>query len=195
MRLDEAALQPPPRRWSASQAVCAGVKGCNSHYAEDGVRAMPWNFESEENTFNVSQDGDWLVGVFNGDTDNQSSVSFTTTIDFDDAKAQLPADMWAQFGYMTTNPTGEGLGYMLCFVAATRALEQDPKVTRIFISSGSVEGGGQALIKKLGGVFDMDLEFETTTGGTLKLPGYIIDVETMQTNSAQGFKNKGWRLS
>lgn len=156
------------------------------------LAAMPWTFESSEHKFVVTQEVDGLNGAFDG-AEPASKVSYSATL-FVPEKVTLPPEMWAQDGYMVTSPTQQGLGYMLSYVAARRALAQDPKVTTIFVSSGSVEGGGQALIEKLGGVSNWDQVFELDEGGTVKVAGYLISTETMEIKAKEGFTGKGWVL-
>ena len=40
----------------------------------------------------------------------------------------------------------------------------------------------------------MDLEFRTSKGNSIKLPGYLIRTSGMIKLSAEGWQNKGWKL-
>ncbi len=156
---------------------------------------MKWQKEVDGKTivFDTEVSGMEVTGTYNSDPDKTSSIAFSTTIFAGgDGDLIVPEGMWAQFGYMTTNPQRQGLGYMLSYAAAM--LAERGNVSTIFVSSGSIGGGGSALIKKLGGVLNMDQEFADKDGNTVKVVGYLIPVDTMKSVSEDGFKDKGWTL-
>lgn len=135
-----------------------------------------------------------VIGTYDDDPTLTSEVSYSSQLpDLGNGQIDLPDDMWAQEGYMTTNPTRQGLGYMMSFAASAFALRDNIKW--IFVSSGSRRGGGAALAEKLGGEYHRDLEFRTSTGHIEKLGGYIIPVKTMNLLSAEGWANYGWKLT
>ncbi|GHB25470.1 hypothetical protein GCM10007094_11950 [Pseudovibrio japonicus] len=155
---------------------------------------MSYAWSKGLHTFRVDEQLNCMEGVYDGDNTLTSSVCYADHIAYEPGENILmPNGVWAQEGYMTTNPTRQGLGYMISFAAASVAIRD--RVNFIYVSSGSVAGGGSALIKKLGGKFDLDLEFNTSKGNRVKLPGYLIRTSDMIKFSAEGWKNKGWTLT
>jgi len=154
---------------------------------------MSYRWAKDTHAFRVDEQRNCLEGIFDGDASLTSSVCYSDHIAYEPGENILmPDGVWAQEGYMTTNPTRQGLGYMLSFAAASVAIRD--RINFIYISSGSIDGGGSALIKKLGGKLNMDLEFRTSKGNSIKLPGYLIRTSGMIKLSAEGWQNKGWKL-
>ena len=164
-----------------------------------------WKNKDSEVIFKVENTGFSLNGVYGGK--EQSELEFAIEVDAGyDTPAVMPQGWWAQVGYMTTNPQKEGLGYMMIYALAKEA--QEVGITTIYVSSGSVKGGGKYLIEALGGKFDNNLEFELKPKkkkdkdkehkeeepGKAKLPGYVLKVETMMNVAQEGYKKKGWQL-
>ncbi|MDP2700151.1 hypothetical protein [Thalassospira sp.] len=143
-------------------------------------------------SFEITPQGAGLIGIFDGDAKQESSLEFTYTLSTSDDKfSKIPEGWIAQDGYMTTNPKQAGLGYMMTFAGATMATQSN--VANVFISSGSVAGGGQALITALGGE-QYDLVVAMKDGTTDTFAGYAIPVAEMLEKSQQGWLAKGWEL-
>ncbi|WP_417811127.1 hypothetical protein [Thalassospira alkalitolerans] len=144
-------------------------------------------------SFDITPEGQGLSGIYDGDPSQKSSLEFTYTMPTSDDKFSKIQEGWiAQEGYMTTNPTQHGLGYMMSFAGATLATQSG--VAHVFISSGSVEGGGQAFITALGGE-RYDLVVTMKDGKTDTFAGYAIPVELMLANSEKGWKAKSWKIT
>lgn len=82
---------------------------------------------------------------------------------------------------------------MMSYAAANTAISEE--AIAIYISSGSVDGGGSALIKKLGGVFYKDIIFISESNESVNYPGYVIAPKTMLEKSQQGWKKNNWLLT
>lgn len=151
-----------------------------------------WKNEDESTEFEVTPAGAGLLGTYTGG--KESHVEYTTQIEAGyDSPAVMPAGWWAQEGYMTTDPVQKGLGYMMVYAAGMMAQEED--IHTIYVSSGSVAGGGQAFIASLGGEADHTLEFNLKHGEEkAKLPGYVIKVDEMVEHAKSGYAKNGWEL-
>lgn len=150
-----------------------------------------WKNKEESTEFEVQQEGRCLVGKYTGE--KESHVIYTTKLELVmDSPAVMPKGWWAQEGYMRTDPAQKGLDYMLTYAAGMLARKHH--IDTIYVSSGSVAGGGQVFIASLGGKVHMDQEFDLEKGGTVNLPGYILKVEKMVENARPGYERNGWEL-
>jgi hypothetical protein len=154
---------------------------------------MKFKTDDDAHSFDISPEGAGLEGIYDGDSTQKSSLEFTNTLPTSDGKfSKVPSGWIAQDGYMTTNPKQQGLGYMMSFAGATMAAQGG--IENVFVSSGSVDGGGQAVIAALGGA-KYDLSVTMQDGKTEIFGGYAIPVAAMLEKSTAGWKAKGWVIT
>ncbi|MDI1430025.1 hypothetical protein [Polyangium sorediatum] len=155
---------------------------------------MKWEFKNDDRGFSIEGD----VGNHDGEVvgrympgNLKSTLEMATTLDVDEVLF-LPSGYIAQVGYMRTEPTGQGLGYMLCYAAGQAAANWGYEY--LFVSSGSIAGGGMHLMKKLGCGALKFLELKHKTGkDTTQVGGYLLNIADMTEKAAEGYKTKGWR--
>lgn len=151
--------------------------------APDPIPDQKWMRTSngEEETFVVHMEGFGLIGTYTkkGDAPKQSKVEYISK--------GMPAKVWAQNDTMTTDPTGEGLGYMMSYAAGLAA--QKNNINEIYISSLS-ETGGKALAKGLGVKNYMNNTVEID-GQKLVYP-HILSVKTMLEKANEKISLKKW---
>lgn len=153
---------------------------------------MKFRTDDDKHSFVITQ-SNGLIGIYDNDDKQQSTLEFTNTLPTSDGEfSKVPSGWIAQDGYMTTNPKQQGLGYMMSFAGATMAAQGG--IENVFVSSGSVGGGGQAVIAALGGA-KYDLSVTMQDGKTEIFGGYAIPVASMLEKSTAGWKAKGWVIT